>query len=76
MSRYPTLRDMEIKHIVRAAGGPRKLAARLGLKSHSTVVEWRRVPPAHVLVVEGITGIPRHVLRPDIFGMRRRQGGA
>lgn len=36
----------------------------------STLLRWEegKVPPARVLDVERITGISRHVLRPDIFG--------
>jgi len=33
------------------------------------VSKWlkRGVPPTRVIAVERITGIPRHVLRPDIY---------
>lgn len=36
----------------------------------ATVTRWaqNRVPAERVLEVEGITGISRHVLRPDIYG--------
>lgn len=30
----------------------------------------RQVPPARVLDVERITGISRHDLRPDVFGVK------
>ncbi len=36
--------------------------------SPQAVYQWKKVPAAHVLTVEEITGIPRHELRPDIFG--------
>jgi DNA-binding transcriptional regulator YdaS (Cro superfamily) len=36
--------------------------------THSAVWQWERVPAEHVLTVEGLTGISRHELRPDIFG--------
>ena len=36
----------------------------------ATVSRWarRRIPAERVVDVERITGIPRHELRPDIFG--------
>jgi len=57
---------MEIKEIVRAAGGPSKLGAAIGLK-HSSVVCWTRVPAIHARKVELVTGIPLHKLRPDLW---------
>lgn len=35
----------------------------------ATVTRWgqKRVPAERVLQVERITGIPRHMLRPDIY---------
>jgi len=33
-----------------------------------TVSQWRRVPAERVLDVERITGVSRHVQRPDIYG--------
>jgi DNA-binding transcriptional regulator YdaS (Cro superfamily) len=29
---------------------------------------WKIVPSERVLAVEGITGVSRHHLRPDVFG--------
>lgn len=53
-------------------GGPAKLAAALserGIKITSQAIsQWKRVPPDRVILVEAITGISRHDLRPDIFG--------
>jgi LmbE family N-acetylglucosaminyl deacetylase len=34
----------------------------------------RKVPATRVLEVEAITGIPREILRPDVFGRRRSHG--
>lgn len=43
------------------------LAKSLGI-TKGAVSQWNKIPAAHVLDVERITGISRHVLRPDIFG--------
>jgi DNA-binding transcriptional regulator YdaS (Cro superfamily) len=59
---------MEIKDIIRAAGGPKKLASALGLHSHSTVTEWSAVPPKHVRTVAKMSGFACEQIRPDIFG--------
>lgn len=48
------------------AGGIVALASRLGIK-HPSLHSWRRVPGHHCLEIERLTGIPREVLRPDIF---------
>lgn len=42
-----------------------KIADDLGL-ARSTVSEWDKVPAERLPEVERITGIPRHILRPDI----------
>lgn len=42
------------------------IARALGITAWA-VAKWRRVPAERVLAVERITGIPRHVLRPDIY---------
>ena len=35
--------------------------------SVDAIKQWRRVPPLRVVAVERITGIPRHMIRPDIY---------
>lgn len=56
------------------AGGPAALARALeerGEKITSQAVsQWKLIPPDKVLNVEAITGISRHDLRPDIFGLK------
>ncbi len=52
-------------------GGPTKAASALGITNPSVVMNWRsrgQVPADKVIAVESLTGISRHVLRPDIFG--------
>lgn len=61
-----------VEQVIEALGGPTKAAAALGLKNPSIVMNWRtrgKVPADRVLDVEAATGISRHTLRPDIFGV-------
>lgn len=57
---------MDIAIIIKAAGGVTSLAKKLGI-SHSSVIEWKRVPPRHAMKISEITGIALHELRNDIF---------
>jgi DNA-binding transcriptional regulator YdaS (Cro superfamily) len=43
-----------------------KIARELGV-NRSTVSQWPQVPPKRVVAVETITGISRHLLRPDLY---------
>lgn len=43
-----------------------RIAKELGI-THGAVSQWRRVPADRVLEVERLTGVSRHVLRPDIY---------
>ena len=56
-----------LKRAVSVAGSRRKLAQSLGI-SFQAVCQWKRVPIERVAAVEKITGVPRAMLRPDIFG--------
>lgn len=49
-------------------GAATDLARKLGI-TPCAISQWNEVPPARVLDIERITGISRHVLRPDIFGL-------
>ena len=50
-------------------GGIVALSQALGL-SRGAAANWSEIPVDHVAKLERLTGIPREVLRPDIF---RRQ---
>jgi DNA-binding transcriptional regulator YdaS (Cro superfamily) len=58
-----------------------RIARELGV-TRSAVYQWTRVPVDRVLEVERITGVSRHVLRPDIYPVsegprsRRASSGA
>jgi DNA-binding transcriptional regulator YdaS (Cro superfamily) len=53
--------------LIRAQRGLQaKVAHGLGV-TRAAVVKWRQVPAERLLEIERITGIPRELLRPDLF---------
>ena len=62
------------REAIRAAGGGVRLAEALGL-TRQAVYQWKHVPVDHVLMVEQVTGMPRHRLRPDIYPAHRERNG-
>lgn len=67
-----TRSDAGLEHAIQAAGSVTALADGLGL-TVQTVSQWLRVPPERALDVERLTGVSRHVLRPDIYGPEPRR---
>lgn len=53
----------------------RDFAVAVGV-SPQAVSQWDRVPPARVLIVEKITGVSRHDLRPDFYPAPEEQAAA
>jgi DNA-binding transcriptional regulator YdaS (Cro superfamily) len=55
---------------IRSHGGYAEVARVLGV-TRQTIYKWveRRVPAERVSEVEWLTGIPREILRPDIFNI-------
>lgn len=59
-----------VAEIIRQLGGATKAATLLDT-APSVVLNWRKrnsIPADRAIAVEGLTGISRHTLRPDIFG--------
>jgi TorA maturation chaperone TorD len=61
------MREEGLSEAIRAAGGVRALAEKIGI-SQPSVSNWTRVPAERVRAVEAVTGVSRTVLRPDLFG--------
>lgn len=57
---------MELSKIIAKAGGPSKVAKAIG-RHHTSILGWKRVPVEHVKAMETLTGIPRHILRDDVY---------
>lgn len=58
-----------IREAINRAGGQSSLARKVGVKQPS-IFRWLKngcIPPRKVLLVESITGIPRHKLNPAIY---------
>jgi DNA-binding transcriptional regulator YdaS (Cro superfamily) len=55
-----------VARAVMAVGTFSELARRLGT-SRQAVQKWARVPEARVEQVARITGVPKHILRPDLY---------
>ena len=49
-----------------AVGGIPSLALKLNV-TRQALYQWRRVPADRVLLIEGLTGVSRHELRPDLY---------
>jgi hypothetical protein len=59
-------RDDGLKAVIKAAGGIESLARALGVNP-SAVAQWTRAPAERLMQIEKLTGVPRNVLRPDLF---------
>jgi TorA maturation chaperone TorD len=60
------MRDQGLQLAIRAAGGISALARRIGVAQPS-VSSWTKVPAERVVAVEGVTSVPRSLLRPDLY---------
>lgn len=64
-----------IARAIDALGGPAKAAAALSIENPSVVFNWLyrgQCSPERVLDIERLSSVPRHELRPDIFGQPER----
>jgi TorA maturation chaperone TorD len=60
------MRDQGLAEAIHAAGGVGALARKIGIAQPS-VSNWSRIPAERVIAVEDATGVPRTVLRPDLY---------
>jgi TorA maturation chaperone TorD len=61
------MRDPGLEQVIRTAGGVRGLSRLLGI-SQPAISNWKRVPADRILQVESLTGVPRAIIRPDLYG--------
>lgn len=60
-------RDKGLAKAIAAAGSITELANRIKV-TVSAVSQWETTPVLRCAAVERVTGIPKSVLRPDVFG--------
>ena len=58
--------DQPLERALKAIGGPKKMAAVIGI-TPSAVVQWERIPLSHLHRVSAATGIDPRELRPDFY---------
>jgi len=63
---YVLGKDKVIAAAIKAAGGLRALARKLGIR-HEAIEKWKCIPVERLQAVAKVTGLPQHVLRPDLF---------
>jgi len=59
-------RNPGVRRAIKAAGGMRALARKLGI-THTAVYWWDKIPAERVVKVEEVTGVDRTLLRPDLY---------
>jgi hypothetical protein len=66
-----------VLHMVQTVRGTAPRIAEVCGINREAVWQWQQVPAKHVLNVEELLDIPRHLIRPDIYPppRRRRQNG-
>lgn len=57
--------DPGLEMAILAVGSVSELARRLGI-SHSSIEQWERVPAERVPQVHRASGVPKHLIRPDL----------
>jgi DNA-binding transcriptional regulator YdaS (Cro superfamily) len=55
-----------LERAVANVGGQAKFARLIGVTAQA-ISQWDEVPPLRVLVVERVSGVSRHELRPDLY---------
>lgn len=70
MTRRSRTRDQGLTEAIAAAGGIGAIARICGIAPQA-VSQWETIPHTRVLSIERATGVPREVLRPDLYGAPR-----
>ena len=60
------MKNEPIREAIEKAGSVKALAEAAGV-TPQCVSQWKKIPIGRVRAIEKGTGIPRHLLRPDIF---------
>jgi DNA-binding transcriptional regulator YdaS (Cro superfamily) len=60
------IEDAGLREAIQAAGTKYRLAKMLGI-SPASVQTWKRVPVERIVEIERLTGVARHLLRPELY---------
>jgi hypothetical protein len=63
---YVISADTIMAAAIKAAGGFRALPHKLGIRREA-IEQWKYIPAERLHAVAQATGLPQHVLRPDLF---------
>lgn len=66
MSDQTLISEPETALAIEKAGGASAVGRALGI-SPQAVGQWKRVPAERVIAVEGLSGVARYRIRPDIY---------
>lgn len=61
------MKDLVLPEIFRRVGSQNALAKKLGI-TRQAVCAWEKVPMRWIKTISEMTGIPRKLIRPDIYG--------
>lgn len=60
------MKDSALVRALAHRGNASRIAKAIGI-STGAVAQWAKCPAEHAKVVEAVTGVPRHELRPDLW---------
>jgi DNA-binding transcriptional regulator YdaS (Cro superfamily) len=60
------MRPTPIDEAIKQAGSVKALAAAAGVRPQA-ISQWQKIPVERVVRISDALGIPRHVLRPDLY---------
>jgi DNA-binding transcriptional regulator YdaS (Cro superfamily) len=60
------VKDQALARALAARGNSSRVAEALGITT-AAIAQWTTCPAEHAKIVEAVTGVPRHELRPDLW---------
>ena len=60
------MEEKALEAAIKAAGGAAVIARDLDISTQA-ISQWKQAPVNRVLDIERISGVSRHILRPDIY---------
>ena len=60
------MKNTGLEKAMARVGGARELARLLGI-SKQAIYKWTKVPASQIIRIEKATGVPRELLRPELY---------